>query len=371
MIKKIAAALFLLAIIASVLYVIIHRENIRHMEEDPVKFREAMHYDRQLGGILSCHLCPKNCVLSPGQYGNCRARKNIGGKLYSLVYGRIAANHVDPIEKKPFFHVLPGEAAFSIATTGCNIHCLFCQNWEISQVFPFASKTQEATPEEVVAAAVASRSKAIAFTYSEPIIAYEYVMDIVKLARPAGLKTLMISNGYINEKPLRELLPYIDAFKVDLKGFDEKFYQRLTQGSLQPVLTTMKIIKDSGVWLEIVNLLITGQNDSPEQVRALSRWVHENLGDDVPLHFSRFHPAYRLLNVPPTPFETVVKARQIAMEEGLRYVYTGNIVYLPGGITYCPRSGQEAIIRQGMLTVYNGLRNGMCSDGERIPGLWQ
>ncbi len=368
--KKFFAGIFLILIVASTLYVVIHREKIIRMEEDPSQFHEAMYYDKLLGNMVQCRLCPNQCVLAPGQYGICKARKNINGKLYSMVYGKIAAAHIDPIEKKPFFHVLPGAKAFSIATTGCNIQCLFCQNWEISQVFPFDAATQFATPEDVVRQAVLSGSQAIAFTYSEPVISYEYVLDIAKLAKRAGLKTLMVSNAFIEQKPLKELLPFIDAFKVDLKGFDDSFYHKLTQGRLQPVLESMKTIKQSGVWLEVVNLLVTNQNDSDEKIRNLSLWVKNNLGDDTPLHFSRFSPQYKMLNVPPTPEETVIRARAIANQAGLKYVYTGNIVYPPGEITYCPASKEEIIVRQGMFLASNGLKDGACSDGEKIPGVW-
>lgn len=358
-------------ILASAAWVIIHREKIVKLEEDPTKFHEAMYYKKSFGNIVQCELCPNQCVLSPGQYGLCKARKNIQGSLYSMVYGKIASWHVDPIEKKPFFHVLPGSAAFSIATTGCNIQCLFCQNWEISQIFPFDMQTLSATPKQVVKQALASGASAIAFTYSEPTISFEYVLDIAKLARDAGLKTLMVSNGYIEQKPLKELLKYIDAYKVDFKGFDEAFYQKLTHGHLQPVLESMKTIRQSGVWLEIVTLLVTGQNDSDKKIQGLVRWIKENLGDNVPLHFSRFSPKYKMLNVPPTPQETVIRVREIAIKEGLKYVYTGNIVYPEGEITRCPSSGEEIIVRQGMFTIYNGLRNEKCSDGERIPGIWR
>jgi pyruvate formate lyase activating enzyme len=368
--KKILAGLFLLLIIGSAAYLVIHREQIVRQQEAPSQFHEALYYEKLFGNSVQCRLCPNLCILSPGEYGACKARKNINGKLYSMVYGKIATVHVDPIEKKPFFHVLPGKAAFSIATTGCNIQCLFCQNWEISQVFPFDVKTIPATPQQVVDRALASGAPAIAFTYSEPTISFEYVLDIARLAKAAGLKTLMVSNGYIEQKPLREILPYIDAYKIDFKGFDEEFYKKLTRGHLQPVLDTMKTIHQSGVWLEIVTLLVTNQNDSDKQIRGLVRWIKNNLGDKVPLHFSRFAPQYKMLNVPATPPETVIRARDIALQEGLKYVYTGNIVYPSGEITRCPASGEEIIVRQGMFTVYNGLKDGTCTNGEKIPGIW-
>jgi pyruvate formate lyase activating enzyme len=288
--KKIFAGLFLILIIAGSVYVINYRERIIRLEEDPSQFHEAMYYDKLFGNLVQCRLCPNLCILSPGQYGSCKARKNIKGKLYSMVYGKIATSHTDPIEKKPFFHVLPGSQAFSIATTGCNIQCLFCQNWEISQVFPFDMPTMNVTPEQVVGQAMANGASSIAFTYSEPTISYEYVLDIAKLAHQAGLKTLMVSNGYIEPKPLKGILPFIDAYKVDFKGYDERFYKKMTSGHLQPVLDAMKTIHQNGVWLEIVTLLITNQNDSDKQIQGLARWIKTNLGDDVPLHFSRFSP---------------------------------------------------------------------------------
>ena len=370
LLKKIIAFLFMLTVLGSAAGVIRHRASIINREEDPVKFHEALYYKKSVGDIVQCQLCPHQCVLAAGQYGRCKARKNIAGRLYSIVYGKIATWHVDPIEKKPFFHVLPGQEAFSIATTGCNLQCLFCQNWEISQTLPFDIKTQDVAPADIVAQARQRGAKAIAFTYSEPTIAFEYVLAIATLARAAGIKTLMVSNGYIAQEPLRELLKYIDAYKIDFKGFDEEFYKKLTGGHLQPVLDTLTTIHDSGVWLEIVTLLVTGQNDTDPQIRALVRWVKENLGPDVPLHFSRFSPQYKMLNVPSTPPETVIRARAIAIEEGLKYVYTGNIAYAPGETTFCPASGAKAIIRQGMSTVYNGLDHGTCPDGEKIPGLW-
>lgn len=227
------------------------------------------------------------------------------------------------------------------------------------------------SPEEVVEDALRSGSESIAFTYNEPIIFYEYMYDIAKLAKEKGLKTIVVSASYINPEPLRELLKYIDAYKVDLKAFDNNFYQKFTGGSLEPVLETLKIIKEQGIWLEIVNLLIPGENDSEEEIREMAKWIKENLGDDVPLHFSRFSPMYKLQNLPPTPLETVVRAREIAMEQGLKYVYTGNVVYPKGETTYCPESGEIAIERQGYMITTNNLIDGRCPSGEEIPGIWQ
>lgn len=332
---------------------------------------EAMYYELLPGGKVRCNLCPTRCVLKPGQIGVCKVRQNIDGKLYSLSYGNLAAAHIDPIEKKPLFHFLPGTQTFSIATPGCNLHCLYCQNWQIAQVMPGDIKTIKTSPEEVVEKALVSGAESIAFTYSEPIIFYEYMLDISKLAHQKGLKVVMISCGYIEEEPLRNLCQYMDAIKIDLKAFDENFYREFTGGHLNSILNSLKIIKEEGVWLEIVNLLIPGENDSEEEIRQMARWIKENLGSDVPVHFSRFHPDYKLRNLPPTPIESLKRARRVALEEGLNYVYTGNFYWPEGEITYCPETGEPAIIRQGFFVTENNLENGKCSNGEEIPGVWK
>ncbi len=378
--KKILAFLFFCAVAGLAALLVHSRERARSAEAavpPPAapgaggELHEAAWYEKLAGGRVHCQLCPNSCRLSDGQIGMCRVRKNVGGKLFTLSYGQIAAIHVDPIEKKPFFHVLPGAQAFSLATPGCNMRCLFCQNWEISQSFPWEVDTTPTTPEQIVAAALRSGAQAIAFTYSEPTIFYEYMLDIAKLAKAKGLKTLVVSNGYIQPGPLKELLPHIDAYKVDFKAFDPEFYAGLTGGRLEPVLQTMKIIRESGVWLEVVNLLVTDKNDGEEQIRKLARWVKENLGDDVPLHFSRFHPMHKLSNLPPTPIERVLRAREIAIEEGLKFVYAGNIPVATGDSTCSPKTGRIVIERKGYCVVRNDLTNGVAPDGEKIPGIWQ
>lgn len=369
--KKFLAILFLLIIIGVVVYLIYAREQSVKLENDASGLYPAKYYEKLSGNMVQCLLCPNRCILSEGQIGTCKAKKNVKGELYSINYGKIAAQHVDPVEKKPFFHVLPGSKAYSIASTGCNLRCVYCQNWEISQVFPWDVENKEMTPEQVVEDALRTGSESIAFTYSEPIVFYEYMLDIAKIAKEKDLKTLVVSAGYINPEPLRELLQYIDAYKVDFKGFNEKFYQSFIGGSLEPVLQTMKIIREQGVWLEIVVLLIPGENDSEQEIREMAKWIKENLGNDVPLHFSRFHPQYKLQNLPPTPVETVIRAREIAMEQGLKYVYSGNIVYPKAESTYCPESGDVAIARQGYAIVANNLINGQCPSGEEIPGIWR
>ncbi|MFH0800350.1 MAG: AmmeMemoRadiSam system radical SAM enzyme [Pseudomonadota bacterium] len=366
---KIGAILFLLLVVSLSVFLIYGRA--RTTEHSRENLHPAMYYEKTGSGFVRCNLCPNRCNLSNGQIGTCRARINKNGELYSMVYGQIAAVHVDPIEKKPFFHVLPGSVAFSIATTGCNLRCKFCQNWQISQALPWEAQSIRMTPAEVVDAAVKSGAKSIAFTYSEPTVYYEYVMDIAKLAHEKGLKVVVVSAGYINPEPLRELLPYVDAYKIDFKGFSEKFYEKMTVGRLAPVLEAMKIIKEKGVWLEIVNLLLPGENDSEDDIKNLALWLKDNLGPDVPLHFSRFHPDYKMLNLPPTPVEKLVQARKIALGVGLNYVYIGNADYPEGEATYCPKSKEKVIDRRGFFVMSNNLNSGLCRDGEKIPGIWK
>ncbi len=365
--KKFLAILFLLAVVGSAGYLIFQEGQKVQVSEDSLK--EASYYQTLDNNMVQCLLCPRKCILSEGQRGVCRVRRNIGDKLYSLSYGNIASAHLDPIEKKPFFHVLPGSQAYSIATAGCNLQCNFCQNWQLSQVFPEDIESKYMTPEEVVEEALASGAESIAYTYSEPTIFIEYIIDIAKIARERGLKNVVVSAGYINQEPLRELCQYVDAIKIDLKGFTEEFYQKMTGGQLGPVLNALKVIKDEGVWLEIVNLLIPGENDSEDEIRAMSQWIKDNLGDDVPVHFSRFHPQYKLQNLPATPEQTLLKAREIALEVGLKYVYTGNIGNLKTENTYCS-DGSLAIQRQGHFVLGNNLEKGVCPNGGQIPGVW-
>ncbi|HOE69176.1 MAG TPA: AmmeMemoRadiSam system radical SAM enzyme [Candidatus Omnitrophota bacterium] len=371
MIKRIIAILFLAAVLGSAAVYILRRESAVTPQGNPDSYFEGYYYEPLEQKRVQCFLCPNHCNLAEGKFAVCKARKNIGGKLYTMNYGRIASLHVDPVEKKPFFHFLPGSNVFSVGTTGCSMRCFFCQNWEISQAFPDDVQTRPATPRQLVDEAVKSGAPVIAFTYNEPVVAFEYMIETFKLAKAKGLRTAVVSSGYIAEEPLRELLKYTDAYKVDLKAFSEKFYRKLTGGHLEDILRTLKIIKESRVWLEIVTLLIPGENDSPEEIRSLARWVRENLGTDVPLHFSRFFPKYKLNNLPPTPPETLIAARSIAMQEGLRFVYTGNVANPEGETTYCPGSGETAIARQGYFITRNNLTDGACPNGEKIPGVWK
>jgi pyruvate formate lyase activating enzyme len=323
------------------------------------------------GTYVQCNLCPHRCIIADGERGTCRVRENRGGRLYSRVYGNPCAVHVDPIEKKPFYHFLPTIPAFSLATAGCNLGCLYCQNWSISQVPPEQTQNADLSPEEVVRYAQKYKSPVIAYTYSEPIIFYEYMLATARLAREAGLLNVVISAGFINPDPLRELCAAVDAIKIDLKGYDEDFYREVCEGELEPVLDTIRAIYESGIHMEIVNLVVPTLNDDLEQLRALTRWLARDLSPDVPLHFSRFHPQYKLTNLPPTPVERLEQAREIALEAGVRFVYIGNVPGHPGNNTYCPICGQTIIVRQGFGVREYHLKGGACAYcDEPIPGVW-
>ena len=336
-------------------------------------FQEASYYTQLENGKVRCNLCPNFCILKPGQRGICGVRENIKGKLYSLVYGRPVSLHVDPIEKKPLYHFLPGAKAYSLATVGCNMDCKYCQNWDIAHREPEDVESKSMTPEQVVQEALNTQSEVIAFTYSEPTVWYEYMFDIARLAQEKGLRTVSITSGYINPEPLKALLPHLDAVKVDFKAFDDQVYRELIQGRLEPVLETMKIVKQSGKWLEIVNLVVPGYTDDMEEIKQMCQWIKDNLGDEVPVHFSRFWPQYKLVNLPPTPEETIKKARKTCLDLGLKYVYTGNIDDLEGSITYCPDNNQPLLIREGYIIKKNSIdKTGTSSDcPSKIAGVWQ
>jgi len=281
--------------------------------------------------------------------------------------------HIDPIEKKPVYHMLPGSRIFSIATVGCNLRCSFCQNWEISQCYPEQAKTfgQILTPEQVVDAAIKNGCNSIAYTYSEPAVFYEYMIDTAKLAKEKGLRNVMVSAGYINPEPLKELAPYFDVIKIDLKGFNEGFYRKTVGGDLRYVLDTLRELKKLGVMTEVVNLVVPGLNDDMAQIKRMCGWIYENMGPDTPVFFSRFTPQYRLSNLPATPIETLEKAREIALGSGLRYVYIGNVPGHPGENTYCPDCGRILIHRYGYAILENNIRAGKCVFCAKIiPGIW-
>lgn len=360
--------------------------------------REAAFYEKKCGGVI-CRLCPHNCFLPEGARGKCRVRMNSGGKLKTLVYGKPAAVHIDPIEKKPVFHLYPGSLVYSVSTPGCNLSCKWCQNWEISQIYPeeapekvsvpvgleiikengqtYARVKTEAvsylSPEQIVRYALATHSSSVAFTYSEPVVFYEYMYDTARLAKKAGLKTVMVSSGFINREPLERLLPYLDVVKIDLKGFSRAFYRNFAGADLEPVKNTLKLLKEKGVLYEIVNLVVPGLNDSREDIDNLVSWVRNELGENSILFFTRFVPNYQMSDIPPSPVSSITEARALAMKKGLHYVYTGNIPGHEGESTYCPVCGRVLVERRGYSIVKNLLADtgGKCPyDGTSVPGWW-
>lgn len=321
---------------------------------------------------VQCTLCPFQCFLPEGNRGICNVRQNVGGQLVSLVYAQPVAVHIDPIEKKPVYHLYPGSRAFSLSTVGCNLRCAFCQNWEISQAMPEQARGKLFSPADVVQQALATGCRSMAYTYAEPTVFYEYVYDTALLANRQGLRNVMVSGGYINPAPLRELIPLFDIIKIDLKGFNERFYRRIVKGELRFVLRTLVELKRGGVLTEVVNLVVPTLNDDMGEIRQMCRWIVRELGPDTPLFFSRFTPQYRLQNLPPTPVETLERAYAIAREEGLHYVYLGNVHGHPAEHTYCPTCGRVLIRRHGYAVLeYNLGPGGVCPyDGTRIPGIW-
>ena len=342
------------------------------VDGDDLPAREASWYRKLEEHRVECELCPQARTVADAERGTCGVRENRAGTYVTLVHSLACSVHADPIEKKPLFHVLPGELALSYATAGCNVECKFCQNWEISQFRPEQVRSAYLPPEALVDAAKRSGARLTAATYSEPVVFWEYVRDSARAARKAGIAPTVVSNGYIQAKPLKEVLPLLKAVKIDLKSFSEDFYRDQLRAKLKPVLESLEIIRASGVWLEIVVLLIPTLNDSETEVRNLARWVKTNLGADVPVHFTRFHPTYRLTNLPPTPVPTLERAWKIARAEGLNHVYLGNVPGHPAENTVCPGCGGILISRLGFTIVENRLSGGVCPDCRReIPGFWR
>jgi pyruvate formate lyase activating enzyme len=319
---------------------------------------------------VQCELCPTECVLENYQVGGCRSRINKDGALYSLVYGKPCAVAVDPIEKKPFYHFLPATKAFSIATAGCVLGCKFCQNWQISQANPEDVDTHDLPPADVVRQAAFYNCRSITYTYTEPTVFYEYMLDTALIARQFGIRNTMHSCGYINEKPLRRLAKLLDAADVDLKAFTEDFYSRICGGRLKPVLDALVVLRQEKVWLEITNLVIPTLNDDPKKIREMCSWIVKELGPDVPVHFSRFFPHYKLKDLPPTPPETLTDARKIAMDAGARYAYIGNM-RTEAENTYCHQCRKLVIERIGYFVKQVNMTNGKCRFcGTAMPGVW-
>ncbi len=332
---------------------------------------QARYWSAAAKGHVQCRLCARECLLADGQRGQCRSRANAGGEMKSLVYGRPVSVHVDPIEKKPFYHFLPGSQAYSIGTTGCPLRCKFCQNWQTSQASPEDYRVRYTPPADIVESVRSRKVPVIAYTYNEPLVFTEYLLDIASAARLRGIRSTMVTCGYMGQAALADMCKALDAVKVDLKGISESFYRDACGAELKPVLRTIKQIAKSRVHLEIVNLVVPTLNDSDRMFTELSDWIHGELGPDVPLHFSRFRPDYQMLHLPPTPAATLERARSIALGRGLRYVYVGNVPGHPGNNTFCPWCKKEIIRRTHFFVEESNVKNGKCGYcGTRIAGVF-
>jgi len=334
--------------------------------------KEALFYKKISSKIVQCQLCPHFCTLNYSEKGKCGVRKNLNGKLISLVYEKPCSIAIDPIEKKPLFHFLPGKKTLSIATLGCNLNCKHCQNFEISQ--PKIEKTRgfKIKPKEVIKQAIKNKSKIISYTYTEPTIFYEYMLDICKEANKNNVRNVTVTNGFINPEPLKQLCKYLDASNIDIKSINNDFYENICEAKIAPILESIKMMHKEGIWIELTNLLIPGFNDSEKDIIKLVTWIKNNLGEEVPLHFSAFYPCNKMLNIPPTNPKTVVNARKIAMNLGLKYVYTGNMHNTEGETTYCPECNKALITRKGYEIIENNLKKGKCLYCEKsIAGVWE
>ncbi len=333
---------------------------------------KALFWIKAPGTDIRCQLCPRKCLIKQGGRGFCEVRENRGGQLFTMAYGNPCAVHTDPIEKKPLYHVLPGTRTLSFATAGCNFECRYCQNWQISQARPEQTENTELSPQQAVALALGQQLPSVSATYTEPTVFYEDMHDTFRLAREKGLATLYHSNGFINPEPLKGLCRYLTAANIDLKAFDDDTYARMSQGLLAPVLDTLKTLQAQGVWTEITHLLVPGWNDQEDRIKALCQWIVKNLGPDVPLHFSRFYPSYKLAELAPTPIETLRMAKRSADDAGMHYVYLGNIPGEEGSGTICPKCKKTVIARSAFEVTASHLKDGKCGYcGHLIPGVWQ
>jgi len=335
--------------------------------------KEAMLYSPLEEGKVKCSLCSHRCVILPLKKGICGVRENRGGKLFSLVYERAISMHIDPIEKKPLFHLLPGSTSFSIATVGCNFRCLQCQNHEISQM-PVDGKGIDGSvvpPSQIVLLAKENRCRSISYTYTEPTIYFEYAYETAALAHQEGIRNVFVTNGYMTEEALRTIHPYLDGANVDLKSYQEKFYKEVCGAKLRPVLESLKLMKELGIWVEVTTLVIPTMNDSDKEFEEIARFIL-SLGAEVPWHLSAFYPTYKMLNLPRTPATTLHRAREIGMKAGLQYVYCGNIPGQGGEDTFCPQCGRNVIERMGFRVVKNDAVGGECRHCHaKIEGIWQ
>jgi pyruvate formate lyase activating enzyme len=340
--------------------------------EKKPSLKEVSYYKKLPELKIQCQICPKECEIADLERGYCGNKENRKGMYYSLVYGQSCAAHIDPIEKKPLYHYLPSTAAFSVAAAGCNFECKFCQNWRIAQYRPEQVDSFPLPPRELASLAKEKRCPTIAFTYTEPVVYYEYMYDTAKYARSIGVGSVMISNGYINEEPLIQLCKQLNGVKIDLKSFSEKFYKEYCSGELKPVLETLKRLQKIGIWYELVVLIIPTLNDSEHEIRTMCEWIKAELGVDVPIHFSRFHPMYKIKNLPSTPVKTLETAHAIARDVGLQYVYLGNVPGHKAESTYCHGCGKVLIERVGYHIVSNVLKGGACPFCKQvIPGVWE
>lgn len=334
--------------------------------------REALFYEKVGDEAVKCLLCPNYCTLSSGQRGLCRVREPVNNKLYTLVYELICASHIDPIEKKPLYHVLPGSKSYSIATAGCNSRCKYCQNWTISQHPPEETNNQILRCHDAVTNALENNCASIAYTYNEPTVFYEYMLETSQIAKENNILNIMVTGGKINPDPLKRLCKTIDTANVDLKGFDDKFMEEVCGQRLKDILQTLTIMKQEGVWVEITNLIVPGLNDNMAFIQRMARWIKDNLSSDVPLHFSQFWPQYKLKSLYPTPVETLQAARDIAIAEGLHYVYIGNVPDVNTASTICPNCRAFVIRRIGYTILTNNITDGNCkSCGHKIAGIWK
>ncbi|OGR24798.1 MAG: AmmeMemoRadiSam system radical SAM enzyme [Desulfuromonadales bacterium GWD2_54_10] len=333
--------------------------------------KEAMFYVREADDHVRCGLCRFRCLISDGARGICAVRENRGGILYSLVYGKLCAEHVDPVEKKPLFHVMPGSTSYSIATVGCNFHCRHCQNYAISQVSRNAPiRGTEQTPQEIVQKAINKGCSSISYTYTEPTIFFEFAYDTARLAKAAGLRNIFVTNGYISKEALATIAPFLDAANIDLKGFTEGFYHEIVHARLSEVLDSIIEYRKQGIWVEITTLIIPGLNDFDSELEGIADFIASNLGVDTPWHVSQFYPTYMLTDRPRTPVETLRKARDIGKAAGLRFVYEGNVPGEGGENTWCPSCSALLIQRYGFQIESNRIISGACPDcGCTIAGI--
>ncbi|MBU4425794.1 MAG: AmmeMemoRadiSam system radical SAM enzyme [Proteobacteria bacterium] len=334
--------------------------------------KEAYLYERLENDKVRCVLCSHNCLIKNGKKGLCGVRENRSGTLFSLVYGKVIANHCDPIEKKPLFHFLPGTHSYSIATVGCNFKCLFCQNADISQMPTDHDRImgQDMSPDRIVDEALSTRSATISYTYTEPTIFYELAVDTARLAVSKGIKNVFVSNGYMTAQCLQDIFPDLHAANVDLKAFSGKFYKEQCGAKLGPVLNTLETMKKMGVWLEVTTLLIPGLNDSTEELNEIARFL-AGLDPNIPWHISRFHPTYHLTNIRSTPPDSIKRARDLGYEAGLKYVYTGNLPGDVGEKTFCHNCHELLIDRVGFNVIQNKIKDELCPKcGIKIPGVW-